>query len=127
MPTPLVLVIDDDSGIRKLLSEILNEEGYRVIACADASAEEVAGFAPDLLLLDQYLGPRSGLNLLEAVRRHHQLTALPVVLVTGDYRTVEAEQARIDALAAEVLLKPFDLDEFLTRVCRLCSDEQLIA
>ena len=78
-----ILVIDDDSVVRGLMSEILRDAGHAVLTAA--TADEAAGHLTDaevgLVVSDIVMPELSGLELLEAVRLHRP--SLPVVLVTG--------------------------------------------
>jgi cyclic di-GMP phosphodiesterase len=78
-----ILVIDDDAVIRDLMSEILREAGYDVVAAATAAevAEHLTNSEVDLVVSDIVMPELSGLELLEAVRVHRP--SLPVLLVTG--------------------------------------------
>lgn len=80
---PAVLIIDDDELIRKLLSRMLGELGYRALtaATAEEGLQRVGSDAPDAVLLDLVLPDMNGPRFLELLRECHP--GLPVVLVTG--------------------------------------------
>ena len=61
-----ILVVDDEVGIRELLSEILRDEGYRVRLAADAieARQERREIRPDLVLLDIWMPGTDGITLL---------------------------------------------------------------
>src|SRR2546422_2011189 len=83
-----VLVVDDDSGIRSLLLEVLRSNGYTVTE-ADSSAavqRALAGEAPDVVVLDVRLGQskedeRAGLDLLPQIKKRWSETE--VIMLTG--------------------------------------------
>lgn len=78
-----ILVIDDDPAIRFLYEEELLEEGYDVISSDGGKGvlQLMADQKPDLILLDLKLGNRSGLDLLQDIRRNSW--AIPVILLTA--------------------------------------------
>ncbi|MGE5839705.1 MAG: response regulator [Deltaproteobacteria bacterium] len=78
-----ILIIDDDPSIRLLYQEELMEEGYDVITSDGGRSVDrlVAEQKPDLILLDLKLGRRSGLDLLQDIRRESWTT--PVILLTA--------------------------------------------
>ncbi len=80
---PLVLVVDDEANIRRMLGRLLESEGYRVRVAADGavalrSLEEVE---PDVVLLDLMLPGQDGLTVLQEIGR--RWSALPVVMMSG--------------------------------------------
>jgi DNA-binding NtrC family response regulator len=78
-----LLVVDDESNIRRLYSQELAEEGYHVVTAASASeaAEKLTESNYDLVVLDIKLKNESGLELLQKiVKERHDL---PVVLCTA--------------------------------------------
>jgi DNA-binding response OmpR family regulator len=79
-----ILVLDNDKGIRLLLSEELAREGYDVIARGDDSrpAELIDRYGPDLIVMDVRLGPSNGLDLLRDIRRRYE--RLPVIVYTSN-------------------------------------------
>jgi DNA-binding response OmpR family regulator len=98
-----VLVIDDDPGIRQMLSLALGESGFDV-AVSDGQRLEDAADA-DVVLLDVRLGNRNARQLLAAVP---SLADVPIIVMTA---TISADEAArgLPGIAA-VVTKPFDLD-----------------
>ncbi len=110
-----ILVIEDDSAIRRGLADALTLSGYEVIEAArgDSGLESAVGAAYDLLLLDLVLPRRDGLSILEEVRRVRPTT--PVIILTA--RGEEDERVRGFRLGADdYVVKPFSLQELLARV-----------
>ena len=61
----VILVVDDEVGIRELLSEILSDEGYSVLLAENAGAARIAiNNRPDLVLLDIWMPDNDGVSLL---------------------------------------------------------------
>jgi len=101
------LVVDDDEGIRWVLSRVLREEGFEV-SQAETLAEAVRNSreqAIDLVFLDVYLPDGSGLNALK-----QGMFSAPVILLTAETTFDNAANAYKSG-AMEYLPKPFDLDE----------------
>ena len=79
-----ILVVDDEVGIRELLFEILNDEGYRVQLAANAMEARAMRHAerPDLILLDIWMPEMDGITLLKEWGAAGQLN-MPVVMMSG--------------------------------------------
>ncbi len=78
-----ILVIDDDDGVRSLVSEELSHEGHAVSVAADgwAGLRAVAAAPPDLVLLDLKMPGLGGLDVLQRLKAAHP--TLPVLLFTA--------------------------------------------
>jgi two-component system nitrogen regulation response regulator NtrX len=111
-----ILVVDDEVGIRELLSEILRDEGHQVRLAQNASeARQIRGrVRPDLVLLDIWMPDTDGISLLKEWASTGQLT-MPVVMMSG-HGTIDTavEATRIGAYA--FLEKPIALQKLLTTV-----------
>lgn len=122
-----ILVVDDEVGIRELLSEILVDEGHSVMLADSASAARRLREArrPDLVLLDIWMPDTDGITLLKEWATSGQLT-MPVVMMSG-HGTIETavEATRIGAL--DYLEKPIALQRLLTTVKRALRDHDLPA
>lgn len=111
-----ILVVDDEMGIRELLSEILSDEGHVVETAENAQqAREmrIAG-TPDLVLLDIWMPDTDGVTLLKEWQRDGLLT-MPVIMMSG-HATIDTavEATRIGAL--NFLEKPIALQKLLKAV-----------
>ncbi len=93
MPTPTILVVDDDKLIRWSVSVVLGHAGYRVheAATGKEGLAAVLDRPPDLVLLDIALPDLDGFTVLEAIRKLHP--DLPVLMLTADATTETARQA----------------------------------
>jgi two-component system nitrogen regulation response regulator NtrX len=113
-----ILVVDDEVGIRELLSEILEDEGHQVALAESAGdARRMRELArPDLVLLDIWMPDTDGITLLKEWAASGQLT-MPVVMMSG-HATIETavEATRIGAL--DFLEKPIALQRLLATVKR---------
>ncbi len=113
-----ILVVDDEVGIRELLSEILQDEGYRVALAENAS--EARAYRqkqqPSLVLLDIWMPDTDGVTLLREWGASGALT-MPVVMMSG-HGTIETavEATRIGAF--DFLEKPIGLSKLLATIAR---------
>ena len=111
-----ILVVDDEVGIRELLSEILRDEGHQVRLAENAGeARQIRGrLRPDLVLLDIWMPDTDGITLLKEWASTGQLT-MPVVMMSG-HGTIDTavEATRIGAYA--FLEKPIALQKLLSTV-----------
>ena len=113
-----ILVVDDEVGIRELLSEILYDEGYHVSVAENAAqAREFRNRqAPDLVLLDIWMPDTDGVALLKEWVAEDLLT-MPVIMMSG-HGTIETavEATRIGAV--DFLEKPVALQKLLDAVAK---------
>jgi two-component system nitrogen regulation response regulator NtrX len=122
-----ILVVDDEVGIRELLSEILADEGHQVLLAENAGGarrlREVQ--RPDLVLLDIWMPDTDGITLLKEWAASGQLT-MPVVMMSG-HGTIETavEATRIGAL--DFLEKPIALQRLLATVQRALRNPEAAA
>ena len=117
-----ILVVDDEIGIRELLSEILADEGHSVQLAENATRARSSRDAarPDLVLLDIWMPDTDGITLLKEWAANGQLT-MPVVMMSG-HGTIETavEATRIGAM--DFLEKPIALQKLLATVKRALRD-----
>jgi DNA-binding NtrC family response regulator len=110
------LVVDDEMGIRELLSEILSDEGHAITLAENAqqAREARALGAPDLVLLDIWMPDTDGVTLLKEWQRDGLLT-MPVIMMSG-HATIDTavEATRIGAL--NFLEKPIAMQKLLKAV-----------
>jgi DNA-binding NtrC family response regulator len=111
-----ILVVDDELGIRDLLSEILNDEGHQVELAENAAQARAARLRarPDLVLLDIWMPDTDGVTLLKEWSTSGLLT-MPVIMMSG-HATIDTavDATRIGAFA--FLEKPITLQKLLKSV-----------
>jgi two-component system, OmpR family, phosphate regulon response regulator PhoB len=112
-----ILLVEDDSDIRYMVSYKLIKGGFDVIEAADGvAALEAAGeHPPDLVLLDLRLPLMSGIEVCRQLRGRPRTAAVPIIVLTGRTRPEEIEQAYA-AGASEYVFKPFSPRDLLERV-----------
>jgi two-component system nitrogen regulation response regulator NtrX len=123
--TPHILVVDDEPDIRRLVCEILEDEGYQVAAAENASvARELKKVkAPDLILLDIWMPDTDGITLLKEWVAE-EVMLCPVVMMSG-HGSVEAAVEATRLGAYDFLEKPLSLAKLLLIVERALEASSL--
>ena len=121
-----ILVIDDNSDIRTLISGILKDKGFdvRVAANYDQALNEIVSKLPDVAIVDVKLdkGDNDGINLLNEIKKKDK--NVPVIMISGHANV----QMAIDALkfgAFEFLQKPFSTERLLNFINRALENANL--
>ncbi len=113
---PLVLIVDDDDGVRAFVRANLELEGYTVREAA--SAEEGLALLderlPDLILLDVMMPQVDGWEMLRRVQERHGAGSIPVLMFSGQVDETSMAEAT-ERGASGFLAKGFDLQELLER------------
>lgn len=111
-----ILVIDDEIGIRELLSEILRDEGYDVATAENAAAARAFRNAqrPDLVLLDIWMPDTDGVTLLKEWAAAGQLT-MPVIMMSG-HATIDTAVEATKIGAVGFLEKPIGMQKLLASI-----------
>ena len=111
-----ILVVDDEVGIRELLSEILRDEGHEVWLAEDAAGarRQRRERRPDLVLLDIWMPDTDGISLLKEWSAGGALT-MPVVMMSG-HGTIDTAVEATRIGAADFLEKPVALQKLLATV-----------
>lgn len=109
-----LLVVDDDAGIRELLSQYLVEQGFGVSAVEDGAAMDawLAENPADLVILDLMLPGEDGLSLARRLRSDYRL---PVIMVSARGEEID-RIVGLEVGADDYLAKPFNLRELLARI-----------
>ncbi len=113
-----ILIVDDEVGIRELLSEILEDEGYRVATAENASEARAYRLRqqPALVLLDIWMPDTDGVTLLREWAGGGLLT-MPVVMMSG-HGTIETAVDATKIGAFDFLEKPIGLAKLLSTIAR---------
>jgi DNA-binding response OmpR family regulator len=110
-----LLVVEDDRMLLELIRRALTEDGFAVDVASDGEQAEPLAFMNDYdaIVLDLVLPGKSGLQLLQQMRREGRTT--PTLILTG--RRAKQDVVRgLDIGADDYLTKPFDLDELKARI-----------
>ncbi len=118
-----ILVIDDDVIVRETIVQILESDGYDVVSAEDGR-RGVALFRseqPDLVITDIIMPEKEGIQTIMEIRGTRP--DAKVIAISGGGRIGNTDFLKIARLlgAADVISKPFDPDDFLSRVGR-CLD-----
>jgi CheY-like chemotaxis protein len=108
---PRVLIVEDDTSLRRLLELRLSLDGYVARSAEDGAEalEVLASWVPDVIVTDVMMPRLSGLSLCRAVRRDPRTAAMPVILLTA--RNFDSDmQAVIDLGGVTFMMKPFDAE-----------------
>lgn len=117
----LVLVIDDDDGIRELLTFLVKKEGYRAEVAVDGEDgfRKAEAVAPDLIVLDLMMPRYGGFEVLRQLQAGG-LSKIPIVVVTGRYTDRStAEMIRQESNVVDFLEKPLKPAAFTAVLARL--------
>ncbi|MDQ0218533.1 response regulator [Peribacillus cavernae] len=105
-----ILIVDDQFGIRILLNEVLNKEGYNTFQAANGvqALDIVTKHSPDLVLLDMKI---PGMDGIEILKRMKQLDPDIRVIIMTAYGELDMIQKAKDLGAMTHFAKPFDIDD----------------
>jgi CheY-like chemotaxis protein len=115
--TPIILVIEDYSDSRLLLSSLLRSKGYKVIEAKDGKEGMLQAnrVIPDLILMDLAMPEMDGVAATRQLRQRQVLSQTPIFVITG-YATTEVKKDAIAAGCTEVFAKPLDVESLLKRI-----------
>jgi len=117
MSTPVVLVVEDESEIRDMLSFALQAAGMQVLEAPNAEQgwQLILNNTPDLVLLDWMLPGVSGVSLLSRMKTHDKFKHIPVIMLTA--RADEIDQVQgFETGADDYVTKPFSPRALLARI-----------
>ncbi|OKS89290.1 response regulator [Mucilaginibacter polytrichastri] len=117
-----ILVVDDDTGILEVLTDILCEYDFDVnaISRGELVFEQVAQYHPDLILMDVMLSGMDGRNICKSLKADPLLSWIPVILLSAN---INAYSVMFDKGAPnDFVAKPFDMNNLIKRI-----DAQLAA
>ncbi|MDW7652223.1 MAG: response regulator [Bacillota bacterium] len=110
-----VMVVDDRTGIRKLLQEVLQGDGYQVLTAPGGNeAIQIVKKQPvDLVLLDMKMSGMDGLETLTLLKK---ISPQVIILIMTAYEELEVLKEAARRGAAGYISKPFDIDELKSTV-----------
>ncbi|MBT6851261.1 MAG: response regulator transcription factor [Opitutae bacterium] len=112
-----IFVVDDEEDLTDLLQFQLKREGFKVETANDpfAALTVARDFGPDLIVLDVMMPDLDGYQLLRMFRSDHQLTDVPVVMLTAR-AGVEDRIKGLESGADDYMCKPFETKELVLRI-----------
>ena len=114
MNKSLILVVEDDTSVRNLITTTLKAHEYRYLTAPDGQSAilETSSHNPDIVLLDLGLPDIDGVEVIKKIRTW---TNTPIIVISA--RTEDADKIEaLDAGADDYLTKPFSVDELLARL-----------
>ena len=118
--TRIVLYIEDNDSNQRLVGRLVAHRPHlelRTANTAQGGLEAARHDIPDVILLDNHLPDGTGADLLQQLKGARATVGIPVVIVTGDTASSTAEDL-LKLGAAEILVKPYDIYEFLAMIDR---------
>ncbi len=114
MNKPLILVVEDDKAIQKLITTTLETQGYQyhTAGTGRSSIPLAASKQPDIMILDLGLPDMDGVDIIKKVREWSNMPIIVVSARSEDRDKIDA----LDAGADDYLTKPFSVDELLARL-----------
>ena len=112
-----ILIVEDESGIRQLISDALDGHDYQLMMCNNAmtAKAELAKQTPDLAIIDWMMPQVTGIELTKLLRSNEVTANLPIIMLTA--RSTEDDTIEgLDAGADDYITKPFSPRELLSRV-----------
>jgi len=117
MSKALVMIVDDEEGIRETLSGILEDEGYESITASsgEEAVKKAKEITPDVVLLDVWLPGMDGIATLKELKGNHP--AVPVIMISG-HANIEIAVKATRMGAYDLLEKPLSIEKVLLAVVR---------
>ena len=124
----MIYCVEDDDGIRGLMSYALTAAGFEVRGFPDSSGlfEAIRSEPPQLILLDIMLPGEDGLSILKRLRAHTATAGIPVIMATAK-GTEYDKVTGLDMGADDYIAKPFGMTEMVSRVkavLRRCAPKE---
>lgn len=121
-----ILVVEDEYGIAKLLEEVLEEEGYRVLLASNGQQglDKATETRPDLVITDLMMPVMDGAALIQALTTHPDLSGIPIILMSA---VPEEGASKRCSGYASFLRKPFKIMAVVDLVESLVAKEKDIA
>jgi DNA-binding response OmpR family regulator len=125
MPAALVLVVDDDPVIQKLLQVNFEMEGYNVVTASDGAEglERARSEHPDIVILDVMMPKMNGLEVASILKSDSATAGIPIILLSAKAQEADVQAGRQTG-ADDYVTKPFDPLELLERVARLVGEPE---
>ncbi len=121
-----IMIVDDQKGIRRLLTEVFLEYGYEIESCSSGNKalEIIPEFNPDLIIMDVKMPGMNGIDVLKKLRETDRERKVIMMTAYGDQHYVNQAEA---LGVARFIIKPFDLNDLKTQVSEILKDEDFRA
>lgn len=113
-----IMVVDDEESVRCLLQDVLEDEGYEVMAAHDGldALEKLKAFTPDVMLVDLMMPNMPGGVLAERVRDDAKTCHIPLIFLTGVFDDEEAKMIENRFAGERLIAKPVASDVLLAMI-----------
>ena len=117
-----ILIVDDDGGIRMLLSKFLEREGFEIVVAEDGleGVEIAKKTQPDVIILDVVMPRMDGITAARLIKFYKPLSEVPIIFLTAKDADKEIELAQ-EARAEVYITKPFDVHQVIHVVKEILS------
>lgn len=116
---PVIAVVNDDTQFLRMMEMILADVGYDTLIFfeSDGAFDQIRTHQPDLVVLDIRMEtPEAGWTILDLMRLDSTTTQIPVVVCSADHDQLNSKEEYLRSKRAEVLRKPFDIEDLITVV-----------
>lgn len=120
---PLILIVDDEPLVRKMLSIMLQRAGYRIEIASNGqqALDKIVALLPDLITLDYMMPDFSGEEVKTQISKDSRTGKIPIIFVSAVADELEARPGAHDREDVRYLQKPFQQDILLTHVSHLLA------
>jgi DNA-binding response OmpR family regulator len=119
MKRPFIIVVNQDTAFLELMEELLTEEGYHtsIEKEGDKAYATIKKTKPDLVVLDIRINnPEAGFNVVDLMRIDPATENIPVIICSTATQIIRENEERLRAKNCDILMKPFNIDELLSKV-----------
>ncbi len=108
-----VVLVEDNASIRELIEYILADHDIEVVSFATATnfRDAKAAVTPDLYILDIMLPDGNGIDLCKELKAEQATQQTPIIMMSAHFDRLESQ-----CQAEDFIAKPFDIDNFLSRI-----------
>ncbi|WP_031427250.1 PleD family two-component system response regulator [Flavimarina sp. Hel_I_48] len=115
-----ILIVDDDPILGIMIQEMLEWKGYEVtlLRLPQETEQNIIEKQVDLVILDKLISGTDGINVCKWIRINEKTRDVPIIMITAMHAS---KQACLDAGADEFIAKPFEMEDFLSKVKKLLA------
>ncbi len=124
MTNKKIIVCDDDEGILDMLTFVLEDSGYNVIAEPNSLnvLQLVKKERPDLLMVDLWMPVLSGDQVVKRLKAEDSTRNIPVIVISA---STDGKKIAYEAGADRYIAKPFDIDQLIDKVQEAIQQESI--
>jgi two-component system phosphate regulon response regulator PhoB len=118
-----VLIIENDQDIRLIIEYILEEQGFTTLSMPEPDdLSAIIPFAPDVILLDEFINSKPGHRLCRKIKQVQKLAAVPVIILST---ANDIELIATECDANDYISKPFDVEDMVVKIMRIVNHQPL--